>query len=68
MFENLKAKVTQPVSGVNFFSFTTDIWTTNVSNESFLSLTAHWITGTFEQKACSNASCTTYRWIPYWPM
>ena len=36
---------------MNFFSFTTDIWTTNVSNESLLSLTAHWITETFEQKA-----------------
>ena len=43
---------TQAVSGVNFFSsFTTDIWTTNVSNKSLLSLTAHWITETFEQKA-----------------
>ena len=51
LFESLKAKVTQAVSGVNFFSFTTDIWTTNVSNESLLSLTAHWITGTFERKA-----------------
>ena len=48
LFENLKAKVTLAVSGVNIFSFTTDTWAINVSNESLLSLTAHWITGTFE--------------------
>ena len=51
LFDNLKTKVTQAVSGVNFFSFTTDIWTTNVSNKSLLSLTAYWITDTFERKA-----------------
>ena len=48
IFENLQAKVTQAVSGVNIFSFTIDIWTINVSNESLLSLIAHWITRTFE--------------------
>ena len=52
LFDNLKAKVTQAVSGVNFFSFTTDVWMTNVSNESLLSLTAHWITGTSRTCSC----------------
>ena len=51
LFEGLKAKVALAVSNVKHFSFTTDIWTTNVSNELLLSLTAHWITGTFERKA-----------------
>ena len=44
LFNNLKTEVTQAVSSVSFFSFTTDIWTTNVSNKSLLSFTAHWIT------------------------
>ena len=39
------------MSGVNCFSFTADIWTTNMSNESLLSRTAHWITRTLERKA-----------------
>ena len=37
------------MSNVKYFSFTTDAWSTCVSNESLLSLTAHWITDTFQQ-------------------
>ena len=49
IYENLKKEVSQAVSGVEYFSFTTDIWSTCVSNESLLSLTAHWITDTFKR-------------------
>ena len=31
------------------FSFTTDIWSTNVSSDSLLSFTAHWITNDFQR-------------------
>ena len=49
IYENIKKQVSQAVSGVEYFSFTTDIWSTCVSNESLLSLTAHWITDTFQR-------------------
>ena len=38
------------IDGVAHFSFTTDVWTTNVSNDSLLSLTAHWLTDSFARK------------------
>ena len=31
------------------FSFTTDIWSTNVSSDSLSSFTAHWITNDFQR-------------------
>ena len=49
IYENLKQKVSQAVSDVEYFSFTTDVWSTCVSNESLLSLTAHWISDTFQR-------------------
>ena len=48
------------MSGVEYFSFTTDIWSTCVSNESLLSLTAHWFTDTFQHTSITlNASRIT---------
>lgn len=38
-------------SDVQWVSFTTDIWTTNVSNQSMISLTAHWLTRDFFRKS-----------------
>ena len=35
---------------VSCFSFTSDIWSTGVSNDSLLSLTAHWLTQSFERR------------------
>ena len=49
IYENLRQKVSQAVSDVEYFSFTTDVWSTCVSNESLLSLTAHWISDTFQR-------------------
>ena len=51
LFESLRDTVLQMITGVKYLSFTTDIWSTCVSNESLLSLTAHWITNTFECRA-----------------
>lgn len=39
------------IAGILWFSFTTDIWSTEVSNDSLLSLTAHWLTDSFERKS-----------------
>ena len=47
IYENLKLEVSQAVSGIEYFGITTDVWSTYMSNESSLSLTAHWITATF---------------------
>ena len=39
------------LAGILWFSFTTDIWSTEVSNDSLLSLTAHWLTDSIERKS-----------------
>ena len=49
IYKDLKEKVFGAVSSVKYFSFTTDAWSTCVSNESLLSLTAHWITDKFQR-------------------
>ena len=49
IYDSLKEEVSKAVSGVEYFSFTTDIWSTCISNESLLSLTAHWIPDTFQR-------------------
>ena len=36
---------------VKHYSFTTDIWSTNVAHKSLLSLTAHWISESFEKSS-----------------
>ena len=45
----VKLEVHSLLSSVSFFSFTTDIWSTNVNNDSLLSLTAHWLTDSSEK-------------------
>ena len=39
------------ISNVQWFSFTTDIWSTEISRHSLLSLTVHWLTDSFERKS-----------------
>ena len=43
----MKAELAQAM----YLSFTTDIWTTDVSSNSLLNLTAHWLTDSFERKS-----------------
>jgi len=50
LFEALWDTVQQMITGVKYISFTTDIWSTCISNESLISLTVHWITNRFVQK------------------
>ena len=40
-----------PEMDVKQYSFTTDIWSTNVSHRSLLSLTAHWVSNSFEKSS-----------------
>ena len=47
----VKLEVHSLLSSVSFFSFTTDIWSTSVSNDSLLSLTAHWLTDSSEKRS-----------------
>ena len=50
-------EVKESLAEVKWLSFTSDIWSTEVSNESLISLTAHWVTPLFEKKsAMLNAS------------
>ena len=44
-------KIKAELDGVDFVSFTTNTWNTDVSHDSLLSLTAHWITSCFVKKS-----------------
>ena len=35
--------------GVQYYSFTTHVWSTNTATHSLLSLTAHWVKTNFEK-------------------
>ena len=50
--ENIDTKVFELLKDVEFLSLTTDIWSTSLSNESLISMTAHWISNEFE---CTSA-------------
>ena len=58
IYEYLKQEVSQALSGIEYFRYTTDVWSTCVSNESLLSLTAHWISNTFQ---CANVMLNASR-------
>ena len=47
----ITACVKLEMANVKWFSFTTDIWSTDISSHSLLSLTAHWLTDSFERKS-----------------
>ena len=49
IYESLKEEISKAVRGVEYFSFTSDVWSTCISNELLLSLTAHWIPDTFQR-------------------
>ena len=47
---DVRARVKEDMKDVRCFSFTSDIWSTEVSNDSLLSLSAHWLTQSFERR------------------
>ena len=47
--ETIDTKLAQLLKDVEFLSLTTDIWSTSLSNESLISLTAHWIGDEFKR-------------------
>lgn len=49
--DDVTSKVKAAITGVEFFSFTTDIWSTDISHDSLISLTVHWITDCFTRKS-----------------
>ena len=49
--ESVESNVRAELADVKWFSFTTDIWSTEVSDDSLLSLTAHWLTDSFTRKS-----------------
>jgi len=50
LYENCKKGVESQLEGVAHFSFTSDLWSTTVSVNSLMSLTAHWVTEDFIRK------------------
>ena len=49
--KGIVSKVEEQIAKVDLFSFMTDIWSTEVSNYSMISLTTHWKTDHFEKKS-----------------
>ena len=47
--------VRRMITDVDYISLTADIWSTEISNDSLLSLTAHWVTNDFEKRCVLNA-------------
>ena len=45
--KTLEAKIKTKLQGVNYISFTTDIWSSEVNSDSLLNFTAHWVDDTF---------------------
>lgn len=43
IYSRLREKIIQSVQKAEFISFTSDIWTCQENNESFISLTGHWL-------------------------
>lgn len=50
LYKDVKGAITTLLEEADWMSFTTDIWTTDCTNKSFISLTAHWINASFERK------------------
>ena len=47
----INSKLPELVKDVPHFSLTTDIWSTSLTNQSLISLTAHWIENSFVRKS-----------------
>ena len=57
LFEDMKSVVDTEISAVSHFSLTTDKWTTYLNSSSLLSLTAHWLNNSFEQRSALLLKC-----------
>ena len=52
VYNELSATVMKELAAVHHVLFTTDIWTNSHSNNSFLSMTARWVTDSLTSKQC----------------
>ena len=43
MKQNIDLQITELIKNVHYFSFTMDIWSTSLNNQSLISHTTHWI-------------------------
>ena len=50
IYETVRKQVEVEIAGVPHISFTSDLWSTTVSVNSLMSLTAHWLTEAFDRK------------------
>ena len=50
IYETVRKQVEVEIAGTSHISFTRDLWSTTVSVNSLMSLTAHWLTETFDRK------------------
>ena len=50
LYDSIKRKVEEQLVNVAHISFTSDLWSTTLSVNSLISLTAHWLTDTFDRK------------------
>lgn len=50
LYTDVKAAIQRDLGAAEWVSFTSDIWTTEHTNISFISLTAHWIMPDFKRK------------------
>jgi hypothetical protein len=51
LFEQVKIKILKQMEDIQGVSFTVDHWTSNHTTQSYMSLTAHWLTRTFDLKS-----------------
>jgi len=51
LYQSLRSKVATVITDAEYVSMTTDIWTTSMCTESLLSLTSHWIDGSWKRKS-----------------
>ena len=57
LFKMMSAKLTDVLASARFISFTTDSWTTSQCTDSLLSITAHWITNSWDRQSAVIAAC-----------
>ena len=48
MAHTIESRIKNLLEGIQYISFTTDIWSCNVNSDSLLSVTAHWIDDNFQ--------------------